>query len=64
MLSTILNNIAVFTSIEYSPKVMIVALTELMMMYNAPFVSRRFGQILDITISLLEISTNKKENYF
>jgi hypothetical protein len=34
------------------------------MNYQAPFVERRFTQILDLTVSLLEISTSKKENFF
>ena len=55
----------VFSNIDYSPKVLITAFTELLLNYNVPFIGDRFVQLLDITVSLLELSVQKKEpSYF
>jgi hypothetical protein len=54
----------VFNKILYSPKVIIAGLTELLMLSDCEFISRRFTQILDTVITMLEITSVKKENYF
>ena len=64
IMTKILSNINVFAGVDYSPKVIITALTELLLLYEAPFISRRFTQILDLTVSMLEFSATKKENMF
>lgn len=54
----------VFNKILYSPKVIIAGLTELLMLSDCDFISRRFTQILDTVVTMLEITSVKKENYF
>lgn len=54
----------VFNKILYSPKVIIAGLTELLMLSDCEFIWRRFTQILDTVITMLEITSVKKENYF
>jgi hypothetical protein len=49
---------------QYSPKVIIAGLTELLMLSDSDFIGRRFTQILDTVITMLEITSSKKENYF
>jgi hypothetical protein len=63
-MARILSNMNIFMNVDYSPKVIITALTELLLLYEVPFVKRRFVQILDLTVSMLELSASKKESYF
>lgn len=52
-MARILSNMNIFMNVDYSPKVIITALTELLLLYEVPFVKRRFVQILDLTVSML-----------
>lgn len=53
LLVKVLTNIHTFTGIDYSPKVLIAALTGLLLLYEVPFVGRRFVQLLDLAVTLL-----------
>lgn len=64
LFNRILQTIAVFQNVQYSPKVLITAFTQMLMMYEVPFINRRFVQILDLTISLLEFLSQNKTSYF
>jgi hypothetical protein len=63
-MSKILSEMRVFSKILYSPKVIIAGLTELLMLSDCEFIWRRFTQILDTVITMLEITSVKKESYF
>ena len=40
-------------------------LTELLMHWEIPFIARRFAQVLDVVVTLLQLSSKKKdESYF
>lgn len=54
----------VFASVDYAPKVLITALTEMLLQYDVPFINRRFTQLLDLTVSILELTSKRKSGYF
>jgi hypothetical protein len=49
---------------HYSPKVVIAGLSQLLLLFNCPFVGRRFTHVLDIVVMMLEISSMKKDRLF
>ena len=63
-MTQILTNINVFQDVQYSPKVLITAFTQMLMLYNVPFIARRYTQILDLTVTLLQFLSQNKSNYF
>ena len=60
----ILSNIGAFARVEYAPKAVIAGLSELLMQWDAPFISNRYTQLLDIIVTLLQVTSVKKESYF
>ena len=63
LISRVLSKINVFADVEYAPKVLITAFTEMLLLYEVPFVNRRFTQLLDLTVSMLEVTSKKKSVY-
>ena len=65
LVTRVIANINVFQTVQYSPKVLITALTEMLMLYEVPFVQRRYVVLLDLTVSLLEfMNKSKSSTYF
>lgn len=63
-MAKILANMKVFNKNSYSSKVIIAGLTELLILSECDFIYRRFTYILDTVITLLEVTSVKRENYF
>jgi hypothetical protein len=64
LFNRILQNMHSFSKVEYAPKVLISALTEMLLLFQVPFINRKFVQILDLTVSLLELTSSKKSALF
>lgn len=64
LLTRVLSNIKSFNLMQYSPKVAIAGLSQLLVLNDRPFIKRRFSQILDITVTMLQLTTSKKESLF
>ena len=54
----------VFKNAQYPSKVLIAAFTKMLFLYEVPFVSARFTQILDLTVTLLQLLSENKTTYF
>lgn len=59
-----MNDISSFKKVKHSPKVLIIALNKLLLKFQFEFVSRRFTQIFDTIITLLQMISMKKNNLF
>jgi hypothetical protein len=64
ILSDILGDIGCFTTVKHAPKILIIALNKLLLKFNLEFVQRRYTQILDTIITLLQMISLKKDNLF
>jgi len=64
ILSSILNDISCFKKVKYAPKILIISLNKLLLKNNLEFIQRRFTQILDTIITLLQMISMKKDNLF
>lgn len=64
ILSSILNDISCFQNVKYAPKILIVALNKSLLKFQLEFVTRRYTQILDTIITLLQMIAMKKDNLF
>lgn len=64
ILSSILNDISCFKKVKHAPKILIISLNKLLLKYNLEFIQRRFTQILDTIITLLQMISMKKDNLF
>lgn len=64
ILSCILNDISCFQKVKHAPKILIIALNKLLLKFPLEFVSRRYTHILDTVITLLQMISMKKDNYF
>ena len=64
LMAKILSEMRVFSKVQYSPKIIIAGLTELLVLSECGFINRRFTQILDTVITMLEITSSKRESYF
>ena len=53
IITKVISNINVFQNVQYAPKVLITALTQMLLLYEVPFIGRRFIPILDLTVTLL-----------
>ena len=64
IITKVISNINVFQNVQYASKVLITALTQMLLLYEVPFIGRRFIPILDLTVSLLEFLSKPKSTYF
>ena len=64
ILSSILNDISCFKKVKHAPKILIISLNKLLLKNNLEFIQRRFTQILDTIITLLQMISMKKDNLF
>lgn len=64
ILSSILNDISCFKKVKHAPKILIISLNKILLKYNLEFIQRRFTQILDTIITLLQMISMKKDNLF
>jgi len=64
ILSCILNDISCFQKVKHAPKILIIALNKLLLKFPLEFVTRRYTHILDTIITLLQMISMKKDNYF